>query len=175
MASILDSIIVAPECQAEIPRTSKEKYISGYYALNIPAPEGTTGDWHDPFHWIDGVDRPKTVTLAGKGMEIDTNDVFQDFGVYEGRARLLAQGLEIDDEITEVYVANHFRAILDLLFYYLKRFKRADPMIGATNDYIDTKEQKELVLSKALLLSDVFINEARESLLKWIDSERQAC
>ena len=33
--------------QAIIPdNLSEERYISGIYALNLPAPEETSGDWH---------------------------------------------------------------------------------------------------------------------------------
>ncbi|WP_448759964.1 hypothetical protein [Actinomyces oricola] len=36
--------------QIEIPPTDHEHYITGLYALNVLAPEGTSGDWHDVFH-----------------------------------------------------------------------------------------------------------------------------
>lgn len=36
--------------QVEIPPTDPEHYITDLYALNVQAPEGTSGDWHDVFH-----------------------------------------------------------------------------------------------------------------------------
>ena len=44
--------------QVEIPPTDSEHYITGLYALNVQAPEGTSGDWHDVFHWQEGYDDP---------------------------------------------------------------------------------------------------------------------
>ena len=44
--------------QVEIPPTTPEHYITGIYALNLAAPEGTSGDWHDVFHWQNGTEQP---------------------------------------------------------------------------------------------------------------------
>lgn len=43
------------------------------------------------------------------------------WGVYEGKDRLLAMGLAVPSEVREVYLANHTRAILDLLYRSLTR------------------------------------------------------
>ena len=51
--------------QVEIPPTSPEHYITGLYALNLAAPEGTSGDWHDVFHWQD-VAESSHVRLQGQ-------------------------------------------------------------------------------------------------------------
>jgi len=45
--------------QVEIPPTTPEHYITGLYALNLAAPEGTSGDWHDVFHWQGGAEQPR--------------------------------------------------------------------------------------------------------------------
>ena len=73
--------------QVEIPPTTPEHYITGLYALNLAAPEGTSGDWHDVFHWQDGTEQPRQVTLAGMG-DIETTSIYGDLGIYEGRDRL---------------------------------------------------------------------------------------
>ena len=106
--------------QVEIPPTTPEHYITGLYALNLAAPEGTSGDWHDVFHWQDGTEQPRQVTLAGMG-DIDTSPIYGDLGIYEGRDRLVAQGLDIPIGMQRVYIANHSRAILDLLYRFLHR------------------------------------------------------
>ena len=36
--------------QVEIPPTTPEHYITGLYALNLAAPEDTSGNSHDVFH-----------------------------------------------------------------------------------------------------------------------------
>lgn len=175
--SILDKITFVPEAQIEIPsRTSKKRYISGYYALYVFPPEETSGDWHDVWHWREGIDRPRDITLAGYGTDINTNDIWGDWGVYEGKDRLLKKDLKIKERITEVYIANHFRAILDLLYRDLRRFDRADTLFFASTDWLDTEEQKELLLSKAELLRYEFQLKPKllEGLQTWIDHERAA-
>lgn len=78
--------------QVEIPPADPEHYITGLYALNVQTPEGTSGDWHDVFHWQEGYDNPSQVTLGGS-TEIDTTPIYGGWGVYEGKDRLLAMGL----------------------------------------------------------------------------------
>ena len=117
--------------QVEIPPTTPEHYITGLYALNLAAPEGTSGDWHDVFHWQDGAEQPRQVTLAGMG-DIDTTSIYGDLGIYEGRDRLVAQGLDIPAGMQRVYIANHSRAILDLLYRSLHRRGRVLNLTGAT-------------------------------------------
>jgi hypothetical protein len=158
--------------QVEIPATSSERYITGIYALNIPAPEGTTGDWHDVFYWRQGIDRPRTILLGG-GDEVDTNAVYGDLGVYEGRAQLVAKGLTVPVGVTEVYVANHFRAILDLVYRSLRRYGRVLNLRGATTDWLDTPEQQQYVLDQAARLSDVLDEPQRQALAAWIAGERR--
>jgi len=51
----------------EIPPTTPEHYITGLYALNLAAPEGTSGDWHDVFHWQDGAEQPPPGTPCRAG------------------------------------------------------------------------------------------------------------
>jgi hypothetical protein len=169
--AVTELIKSVPAVQCEIPHTSKELYISGLYALNIQSPEGTTGDWHDVYHWREGIDKPKKIMLAGTGAETDTNPVFDDFGVYEGKSRLTQSGIKVNDDIERVYIANHFRAILDMLYHSLKEYGAVYNLSGATNDWLDTDEQKELVLSKAMLLTDLFSSKALIALRNWIANE----
>ena len=110
--------------------------------------------------------------LAGDGLEWNTNPFLDDFGIYEGKKSLEAKRLYIAPDIKEVYIANHFRAILDLLFFYIKETGRASRVQYATGDWLDTPEQKELLLSKALLLQNAFEGKNKETLLRWIETER---
>ena len=50
--------------QVEISPTDPEHYITDLYALNVQALEGTSGDWHDVFHYQEGYDNSPQVTLA---------------------------------------------------------------------------------------------------------------
>lgn len=171
--AISTQIKAVPAGQCEIPRTSPTRYISGLYALNVRAPEGTTGDWHDVYHWRAGIDNPRKVTLAGDGTEIDTNPIWGNFGVYEGKSKLIQSGLIVGADIERVYIANHFRAILDLLYYSLKKYGEVHNLSGAANDWLDTQKQKELLLGKAEQLSDIFDGKSLVALLNWVDGERE--
>ena len=157
--------------QVAIPPTDRQHYITGVYALNVPAPEGTTGDWHDVFHWQADRERPRTVTLGGS-QEIDTNPIYGYLGIYEGRDRLLDKRLEIPPGMNEVYLANHFRAMLDLLYRSLRRHGRVLNLTGATTDWLDTAEQQEFVLVQATRMADQFDADTQRALAAWIEGER---
>ena len=157
--------------QVAIPPTDREHYITGVYALNVSAPEGTTGDWHDVFHWQANSERPRTVTLGGSG-DTDTNAIYGDLGVYEGRDRLLDKGLDLPANTTEVYLANHFRAVLDLLYRSLSRHGRVLNLTGATTDWLDTPEQQAFVLVQATRMADRFDADTQRALAAWIERER---
>lgn len=138
--------------------------------MNLAAPEGTSGDWHDVFHWQDGAEQPRQVTLAGMG-DIDTTPIYGDLGIYEGRDRLVAQGLDIPAGMQRVYIANHSRAILDLLYRSLRRWGRVLNLTGATTDWLDTREQGERLLEQATLLEPAFHPAAQDELRRWIADE----
>ncbi|MGC4105891.1 MAG: hypothetical protein QM753_05965 [Thermomicrobiales bacterium] len=158
--------------QVVIPPTDREHYITGVYALNVPAPEGTTGDWHDVFHWQPATERPRTILLGG-GDAVDTNPIYGDLGVYEGHDRLLANGLSLPSGITEIYVANHVRAILDLLYRSLNRYGRILNLTNVTTDWLNTPEQQEFVLVQAPRMADSLDADAKRALAAWIAGERQ--
>ena len=157
--------------QVAIPPTDREHYITGVYALNASAPEGTTGDWHDVFHSQADSERPRTVTLGGSG-DTDTNAIYGNLGVYEGCDRPLDKGLDLPANPTEVYLASHFRAVLDLLYWSLSRQGRVLNLTGATTDWLDTTEQQEFVLVQATRMADQFDADAQRALATWIEGER---
>lgn len=156
--------------QVEIPPTDPEHYITGLYALNVQAPEETSGDWHDVFHWQEGYDNPSQVTLGGS-TEIDTTPIYSGWGVYEGKDRLLAMGLAVPSEAHEVYLANHTRAILDLLYRSLTRWGRVLNLTGAATDWLDTYEQGVFLLEQAEQLAPHFSEAAQDELRRWIEGE----
>jgi hypothetical protein len=159
--------------QAEIPPTDERHYITGVHALNVSPPEGTTGDWHDVFHWRDGLDRPAEVWVAGHEPDSDTNQIYGGMGVYEGRSRIVAMGLDVSPSIHEIWIANHFRAILDMVHRSLRRYGAVYNLNGATEDWLDTAEQKNFVLAQAARMADSLTPGQRAALLAWIDYERR--
>jgi len=158
--------------QVVIPQTDKKHYITGIYALNVIPPEDTSGDWHGSvFYWRDPVERPARLSIAGRGTFTSTTPIFGDMGVYEGRERLIGKGLVIQPDIKEVWIANHSRAILDMLYESLTTYNAVYNLNGATEDWLDTLEQKEFVLSQAKRLTPVLTDRQRDALNKWIEYE----
>jgi hypothetical protein len=154
--------------QLEIPHTTKDRYISAKLALNLPIGE-TSGDWHQFIWWSDTKRKAK---LFGKKQAFDTTNILGDFGIADRKAEIIEFGLET--EYKKVYVADHYRAILDIALYgaYSGRMGEA---IGAGREYLDTKEQLNVLLNKAeeIVQSKYLSNEAKNNLSKWIERERK--
>ena len=165
--------LVVPARQVEIPATTPERYITGIYALNVQAPEGTSGDWHDVFHRREGVDEPDEVMLGGTA-EVDTNHIYADLGIYEGRDSLLAKGLELPAGPAPVYLANHYRAILDMVYHSLTHYGRIYNLTGATTDWLDTPEQQQYVLEQATRMAPFLPTESQQRLADWVSKELAA-
>jgi hypothetical protein len=64
-----------------------------------------------------------------------------------------------------VYIANHSRAILDLLYRSLNRWGRVLNLTGATRD------QGERLLEQSTLHEPSFYPATQEELLRWITDE----
>lgn len=70
------------------------KYITGIYALNLPSPDGTPGDWH-----FSALDWNKVVPVES------TTSIFGDWGLHD-----------VDvPQLGRMPVATHIRACLDLI------------------------------------------------------------
>lgn len=159
--------------QIVIPRTTPQTYITGHDALNIHGDDDSRGDWHDVFWYPIGVRRPPPVSLGGQG-RFDTNPVYGAAGVREARATVVGMGLVVAPDITEVYVANHTRAILDLLFCEIKSYGRPTSTIQSTWDWLDTAEQRENLLMQAPRLAALFQTDSEvRQLEEWISRERR--
>ena len=159
--------------QTTIPKTSPTHYITDKPALNIPAPEDTTGDWHfdNMFFNVSGNGKPRPLLLAGEGEKLNTNHIYGDYGIHECSAALMKRGITLPDGMTEVWAANHFRAVLDMAYDSLASHGKVMRLTGAAEDYFDTAEQKKELLNKALEMLP-FLNQAQgEALKKWIAGE----
>ena len=160
--------------QIVIPdKLSEERYISGIHALNLPAPEGTSGDWHfSSVFYRDSDSRASNIVMiAGNGERFDTNQIFGNYGIYNCNKTLENVGLKAQGEIS--YAANHYRAILDLLYEEIKNGNYPSYLQRITEDYLDTEEEKNILLEKVnIMLPYLSLNE-REMLHKWIEEERK--
>jgi hypothetical protein len=149
---------------------SVNRYISGKAALNLPAPEGTSGDWH--FFGYFYRSKPGVIVyLAGDGEAVNTNHIYGGFGVHDCTISLKMRDLVQEGNGTP-YAANHFRAILDMLYDLLTRDVYPRRIQSATEDFLDTVAEKEYLLEKAVLMFP-FLSKPRQDLLgEWLEKEK---
>lgn len=167
-------ITMANFIQLDIPHTTPKKYITGYYALNIPD-RGEVADWHSNIFWRPvGVSDPQTkITLGGDGSKHNTNPIFDRYGVRNATSQIKNMGLSLPEEEKKTYVANHSRAILDMLFYQLKELGEATELTNATIDWLPTPKKAEKTLARATILTEFLNDTQKKGLARWIDHERK--
>lgn len=146
------------------PKTSPTRYLTGMVALNIPAPENTGGDWH---FWgtFDSPRFPDNLTLAGEGLEWNTNPVFGGYGIHECSEELRRRGIIIPNGMP-VYSANHYRAILDMLYHSVE--KGQVPRHLAIDDWLDTEEHKKVFFCLLDQFSHRFPPSEQRLIASWI-------
>lgn len=99
------------------------KYITGIYALNIFEGNDTCGDWHSNI--LQDLEYNETEDLVGLNFfkELKTDYC----------------------ELTNVYVANHVRALADMFKAYVNTNK-IKTLKYCVNDYLDGREDKKVEL-----------------------------
>jgi len=151
-----------------MPETSLTRYVTGMAALNIPAPENTGGDWH-----FGGTFRspyfPENIGLAGEGLEWNTNALFGDYGIHECSEELRQRGIIIPDGMP-VYSANHYRAILDMLYHSVSSGRI--PQHLAIGDWLDTEEHKSTFFCLLDRFSHRFSPTEQRLIESWIDLQK---
>lgn len=130
------------------------KYVSLIHALNLPCKLDTSGDWH-----IFAIQWEKPHILESN------NSIWGDYGIELNKKIPGHEGL--------YNVANHIRAILDLL--YVGNFSVAE---GMNNDYICNSKYDKEIFEKVIML----INEpnwekidefmTKEYLKKWVEFKK---
>jgi len=106
------------------------RYLTGKHALNLPCSLDTVGDWHfNALRWVD-LSLGETAT-----------SVFGDYGI--------EQNVYIDRLGYSMPVANHIRALLDLI--QQGKFSVAQ---GMRRKIIDNDEYDTEIFEKVLLLKD---------------------
>jgi hypothetical protein len=150
-----------------------DKYITGKYALNIHHPENTnepTGDWHG-YIW-DGIKKlpDNKITYAGNGFKINTFHVWSDFGVYEDSEYFKKMGIVTTEN--NIYIADYFRAILDLIYFNLFYFNNLLGLNCITYDHLDNDDQIKTVLNEAEKLKTHINSNQLLILEEWIKNEQ---
>ena len=130
------------------------QYITGQHALNIPCPLLTCGDWHQSaIQWNYPLFR-------------NSNDsVFGDYGIEKNVA--------IPEHTEKYNVANHIRALLDLL-----EMGKLSLAQGMNNDYICNDDYTQQVFNQVMRLShspfwsDIDRFMGKEYLAAWLTYKR---
>lgn len=150
--------------------TRKNYYISLYSALNVPCPSGNTGDWH-PIHLDVG-----SLNVCGEGCEVNTHGYFSDFGIYD----LIEQrdwSVDYCEQywgtlVKPVYVANHVRAALDLLYVDFILDRNYGRGTGRSVDmyaWIDSDDDLQLIMDRFKPVIDEHgLNEEWTAYCDWI-------
>lgn len=131
------------------------KYITGIYALNLICSLETDGDWHQS-------------SLDWQNIEFAESkySFFGDYGIEKNSSVPYHQGT--------YFVANHIRAILDLL--YNNDFSTAQ---GMRKDFINTEKYDEEIFQMINRMNTLSnwqqINQfmEKEYKLKWIEHQRK--
>jgi hypothetical protein len=156
------------------PVTSPTLYVSGKTALNLHLPDDTSGDWHPYGNVIlDARAEDRDAFLCGEGMprERDTNRFFGTYGIRE--CSELMGYWRYPHEGKLYYVAEHQRAILDLVHFAVCLGSGLNGIRFMTVEFLDTEDERDDVLSMASRMHDHLDERQRSFLLDWINHERQ--
>lgn len=130
------------------------KYISLIHALNLPCKLDTCGDWHcSALNW-------QNISL----LESD-GSLFGDYGIEKNK--------KIPEHNDTYNVANHIRALLDLL--YVGNFTVPQ---GMNNDFICNDKYDKEIFDKVMLMCNLLhfnkIDEfmTKEYLEKWVNYKK---
>jgi hypothetical protein len=147
-----------------LPKTTTTCYLTGMTALNIPAPEGTTGDWHfeESFFGRNGI-KPKFF-VAGNNAALNTNPIWGGLGIYECGYLLRAKGIAISEN---VYTANHCRAVLDMLYNAVQHKEYPHHII--IDDWLDIDSERKRLLDSLPVLNDFLKEDEKIILTSWLE------
>jgi hypothetical protein len=157
-----------------IPETSPERYISFKQALNLCYPDEDTGDWHFESTFFDRADRPPQqllIPLAGMGESVDTTPALGQRGIQDMSTIMVQQQLLVPKN-QPVYVANHYRAIADLVMLELQEVRVPSYATNREiNSWLDTAEQIEHLKQNYLeLLATQLSGQALAVFKQWIST-----
>ncbi len=144
--------------------THQGRYLTGMTALNIPSEE-SHGDWHFREAFFGRGSKKPKIFIAGAGERWNTNAILGSFGVYECSDILRKLGVNIPlDE--EVYAANHYRAILDMIYLSIKN--QQIPNYIEIDRWFDTGWQKEKLFQHIQKLESHLSKPEQELLEQWL-------
>jgi hypothetical protein len=152
---------------ALIPPTTRETYLTGQVALNIPAPEGTCGDWHALALFNRNTDLSR-FRGGGAGMFVNTNPLFGDTGIHECSTWFLDRNHPVTGP---VYAANHYRAIIDIIIDCWKN--GITPASVSFNDYITEEHHQKQFWEMIANKKHLFPASLETAFKIWEESEKK--
>jgi len=145
-------------------------YITGQYALNIhPNNCKTTGDWHIGIWDEIKIFPSENVRIAGIGTDLNTNEIWGNYGIYEGKVYL--KNIGIKTQLKNIYIANHIRAVLDMLYDYIVNVGIIFEIDDASNEYIVDKKSINEMLNKSRLIVKYLNDNQLKIFDEWYNSE----
>jgi hypothetical protein len=123
-----------------IPPTSRQRYLGGMAALNLPSPTGT-GDWHMQQTFFRERKCLPLFFITGDGCPANTNHLLGDIGIYDCTS--LLKGIGVRHEGEKAYAANHARAIVDLVIGTILR--GGSPAFVGLDDWMPRDSDKQEV------------------------------
>ena len=150
-----------------------DKYITGQFALNIHHlndPNEPTGDWHG-FIWNNIKELPcDELTYGGKGLEIDTIDIWGDFGIRNEYDHFLNKRIILNT--SQIFAANYYRAILDMIYLSIKKYNDILFLNCTIYDHLDNDEQANVIFEKLEMLKIGKEKDIINKIDKWIWHEK---
>lgn len=151
-----------------LPKTTPTRYLTGMTALNIPAPEGTTGDWHFEEGFYGRGNIVPKFFVAGDGRSLNTNSIWGVLGIYECSSILHAKGLAIAAD-EKVYAANHCRAILDMIHNAIKH--KEYPYHIIIDDWLDVDAERKHLFENIPTLNSFLKKDEKIILKYWLATQ----
>lgn len=166
--TIRERQIMGIENRVGLPKTTPTRYLTGMTALNIPAPEGTTGDWHFEESFWGRNGRVPKFFVAGEGAELNTNSIWGALGIYDCSNILRAKGIAIAAE-ENIYAANHCRAVLDMLYNAIQH--KEYPHHITVDDWLDMPKEKKRLFDSLSVLNGFLEEDEKIILNSWLEAK----
>jgi hypothetical protein len=148
---------------------SPDSYLTGMLALNIPSPDGAlTGDWHKGDAIMTADASSLDVFRAGGERFPDTSSFFGSDGIYDYAPTLRKRGFE---PTGPVFMANHFRAIVDLVITWYLRGTVPAPVPFA--DFFPFPEHRRMFFNFLNVRARSFAPGLRSVFAQWLREDRR--
>jgi hypothetical protein len=157
----------------EIKKENNINYITGKHALNIhPDKCLTVGDWHEGVWTYIRMFPSEHITMGGECSNINTMGIWGEYGIYEGKKYI--ENMGIKTEMEKVYIANHKRAILDIVYICLKEAGMNLEVENASLKYLADKESINEMLEKSEMIKKYLKRNQLNEYNIWFENEKKA-